>query len=586
MKHKTLGAAVALAALAWVTTAVGPASATEGPPGGATAVAALAAPDIDVAAVQGHLTQFNNFATSGGGHRRAGSAGYTQSLAYIKGKLQAAGYQVVEQRCTTCTYVSNNLIADWPGGDTNQTIMFGAHLDSVSAGPGINDNGSGSGVLLENALQLAAKNPTMTKHVRFGWWTDEEQGLNGSEFYVGQLTGAQRTAIKAYYNFDMVASTNAGYFINNINTTASAPLREYWQSLNLQPEENVEGRGRSDDYSFQQAGIPASGYATGASARKSSSQAQKWGGTANSAYDPCYHSRCDTTSNISATALNRSADGVAYTIWKQAVSETPQNDFSVSLSPTSGSVKVGNSGSFTVNTATTSGSAQDVTLSASGAPAGVSVSFSPATVRSGSSSTATVTVSSSASPGTSQITVIGTGTGTGAKVHTANYGLTVTTDTPVPDFSVSLSPASGTVPVGNSGSFTVNTATTSGPAQDVTLSASGAPAGVSVSFSPATVQSGSSSTATVTVDASAAAGNYTITVTGTGSVTRTATYALTVTGGSTGCDGVPAWDATASYVPDDLVSYNEHKWKSTWYSSGAEPGAPGSWAVWQDQGAC
>ncbi|MDI5982916.1 M28 family peptidase, partial [Amycolatopsis magusensis] len=68
------------------------------------------------------------------------------------------------------------------------------------------------------------------------------------------------------------------------------------------PQENVEGQGRSDDYSFQQAGIPTSGYATGASAVKSSSEAAKWGGTAGRAYDSCYHSACDTTTNINATA--------------------------------------------------------------------------------------------------------------------------------------------------------------------------------------------------------------------------------------------------------------------------------------------
>ncbi|MFE6840523.1 M28 family peptidase, partial [Streptomyces sp. NPDC057705] len=115
------------------------------------------------------------------------------------------------------------------------TVMFGAHLDGVSAGPGINDNGSGSATLLENALVLAQKNPTMTKHVRFAWWTDEEQGLNGSEFYVNQLSSAQRAAIKGYYNFDMVGSTNGGYFINNVNSATAAPLKAYWTSLNLAP---------------------------------------------------------------------------------------------------------------------------------------------------------------------------------------------------------------------------------------------------------------------------------------------------------------------------------------------------------------
>ncbi|MCX5174739.1 M28 family peptidase [Streptomyces virginiae] len=380
-------------------------------------------PDINVADVQAHLTQFNTIASQNGGHRRAGSAGYTQSLAYVKGKLQAAGYTVTEQNCTSCTYPSNNLIADWPGGPADQTVMFGAHLDSVSAGPGINDNGSGSATLLENALVLAQKNPTMTKHVRFAWWTDEEQGLNGSEFYVNQLSSAQRSAIKGYYNFDMVGSTNGGYFINNVNSTTAAPLKAYWTSLNLAPEENTEGQGRSDDYSFQQAGIPTSGYAAGASARKTSAQATKWGGTANAAYDSCYHSSCDTTNNINATVLNRSADGVAYAVWKQAVGgETPAQDFSVAVSPSAGSAAPGGSTSATVNTATVSGAAQTVALSVSGAPAGVTTTLSPTSVRSGSSSALSVQVGASTAPGTYTLTV----TGSGTVSHTSTYSLTVT----------------------------------------------------------------------------------------------------------------------------------------------------------------
>ncbi|WP_371589927.1 M28 family peptidase [Streptomyces virginiae] len=380
-------------------------------------------PDINVANVQAHLTQFNTIASQNGGHRRAGSAGYTQSLAYVKGKLQAAGYTVTEQNCTSCTYPSNNLIADWPGGPADQTVMFGAHLDGVSAGPGINDNGSGSATLLENALALAQKNPTMTKHVRFAWWTDEEQGLNGSEFYVNQLSSAQRSAIKGYYNFDMVGSTNGGYFINNVNSTTAAPLKAYWTSLNLAPEENTEGQGRSDDYSFQQAGIPTSGYAAGASARKTSAQATKWGGTANAAYDPCYHSSCDTTNNINATVLNRSADGVAYAVWKQAVGgETPAQDFSVAVSPSAGSAAPGGSTSATVNTTTVSGAAQTVALSVSGAPAGVTATLSPTSVQSGSSSALSVQVGASTAPGTYTLTV----TGSGTVSHTSTYSLTVT----------------------------------------------------------------------------------------------------------------------------------------------------------------
>ncbi|MFF8616635.1 M28 family peptidase [Streptomyces sp. NPDC015350] len=380
------------------------------------------APDISVANVQAHLTQLNTIASQNGGNRRAGSAGYTASVAYVKSKLQAAGYTVTEQTCTGCTYRGNNLIADWPGGPSDQTIMFGAHLDGVSAGPGMNDNGSGSATLLENALALAQRNPTMTKHVRFAWWNGEEQGMQGSEYYVGQLTSAQRGAIKAYYNFDMVASTNGGYFINNLNSAASAPMKEYWDSLDLSPEENIEGQGRSDDYSFQQGGIPTSGYATGASDTKTSAQAAKWGGTAGRSYDPCYHSSCDTTANINATALDRSADGVAHTLWKTSVGTTaPGDDFSVSVKPVTGNVQPGASVTATVSTATTSGSAQSVKLSASGAPSGVTVSFDPASVQSGSSSTMTVSAGAQTAAGTYTITV----TGTGKAAHTTTYSLVV-----------------------------------------------------------------------------------------------------------------------------------------------------------------
>ncbi|MFF0390398.1 M28 family peptidase [Kitasatospora sp. NPDC004615] len=382
------------------------------------------APDVDVAKVQAHLSQLYTVAQQNGGNRRAGSAGYAQSLAYVKGKLQAAGYTVTEQTCTSCSYISNNLIADWPGGPSDQVTMFGAHLDSVSAGPGINDNGSGSAVLLENALVLAQQNPTMSKHVRFAWWAGEEQGLQGSAYYVGQLSSAQRSAIKGYYNFDMVGSPNAGYFVNNVNSATAAPLKAYWDSLNLQPEENVEGQGRSDDYSFQQAGIPTSGYAAGADAVKTSGQAAKWGGTAGRSYDSCYHQSCDTTSNVDATVLNRNADGVAYAIWKTSVggTTTPVNDFSVSVNPATGTVQAGSSATATLSTATTSGSAQSVSLTASGAPSGATVSFSPSTVSSGGSSSLTVATSASTPAGTYTITLTGTGA---SATHATTFTLVV-----------------------------------------------------------------------------------------------------------------------------------------------------------------
>ena len=425
MRPSTPTAGLALALFAAMTATLAAPSAAAAPtvrPVAAPATTLAAAPDISVTNVQAHLTQLNTIATNNGGNRRAGSSGYTASVSYVKSKLQAAGYTVTEQYCSTCTYPGNNLIAEWPQGPADQVVMFGAHLDGVSAGPGINDNGSGSATLLENALVLAQQKPSMTKRVRFAWWNGEEQGLQGSKFYVNSLSSTQKSYLKGYYNFDMVASPNGGYFINRVTSTTAAPLKAYWDSFNLQPEENVEGQGRSDDYSFANAGIPTSGYAAGASDTKTSAQASKWGGTAGAPYDSCYHRSCDTTSNINATILNRSADGVAYAIWQLAVGGTPTNDFSVSVSPTSGSIAPGASTTATVSTTTTSGSAQTVNLSASGAPSGVTVSFSPSSVTSGGSATMTVSAASTATAGTWTITV----TGTGSTTHTATYTLTVT----------------------------------------------------------------------------------------------------------------------------------------------------------------
>ncbi|MGY4987225.1 M28 family peptidase [Streptomyces nigrescens] len=399
-----------------------PGTPANAPTAGSTSAAD--APDIDVAKVQAHLTELNNIATRNGGNRKSSGQGYRDSVAYVKNKLQAAGYTVTEQPCTSgcASGAGPNVIAEWPQGDATKVYMFGSHLDGVGAGPGINDNGSGSAALLETALTLAEQHPAMAARVRFGWWTDEEQGLNGSDFYVGSLSSAERSKIKAYYNFDMIASTNGGYFINHVTSTAAQPMKAYWDSLGLQPEENTEGAGRSDDYSFEQAGIPTSGYAMGAGARKTSAQAAKWGGTANRSYDPCYHQSCDTTGNINATGLNRSVDGIAYTLWNLAVTNsTPANDFSLATSPANGSVDPGASATATVSTATTSGSAQTVKLTAAGAPAGVTVSFNPASVTSGNSSTMTVATAASTAPGTYPLTV----TGTGSVTHTTTYTLTV-----------------------------------------------------------------------------------------------------------------------------------------------------------------
>ncbi|MER6366067.1 carbohydrate-binding protein, partial [Kitasatospora sp. NPDC001527] len=103
------------------------------------------------------------------------------------------------------------------------------------------------------------------------------------------------------------------------------------------------------------------------------------------------------------------------------------DDFSLALTPSSGSVQPGASTTATVNTAVVSGTAQTVALTASGLPAGVTASFSPSSVQAGSSATLTLAASSTAATGTYQVTVTGTA---GATVHTSQFSLTVGTGNP------------------------------------------------------------------------------------------------------------------------------------------------------------
>jgi hypothetical protein len=100
------------------------------------------------------------------------------------------------------------------------------------------------------------------------------------------------------------------------------------------------------------------------------------------------------------------------------------NDFSIAASPTSVSIAAGFSGSVTISSATTSGSAQTISLTASGAPAGVTASFSPASVTSGASSTLTISTTTATAAGSFTLTVTGTAA---SGSHATTVAVTITT---------------------------------------------------------------------------------------------------------------------------------------------------------------
>ncbi|MFD1934832.1 MULTISPECIES: M28 family metallopeptidase [Nonomuraea] len=239
-------------------------------------------------------------------------------------ELAAAGTAV---RVTTRTESdlhrkTRNIIADHRSGDPNKVVALGAHLDSVVAGPGINDNGSGSAAILETALRLAAL-PTKNK-LRFHFWGAEELGLLGSKHYVAGLSAEERAKIKLYLNFDMIASPNYtfGVYDGDDSDGVGAPagpagsdkiekLFEKYYTTVGKPFTGTDFTGRSDYGPFIEVGIPAGGLFTGAEGIKTEAEAAKFGGQAGVAYDQCYHQECDTITNINDEALAVNSGAIA-----------------------------------------------------------------------------------------------------------------------------------------------------------------------------------------------------------------------------------------------------------------------------------
>jgi Zn-dependent M28 family amino/carboxypeptidase len=260
---------------------------------------------------------------------------------------------------------TQNLIAETPTGRDDRVVMAGAHLDSVPAGPGIEDNGTGSATLLETALQIAELGIEPRNTIRFAWWGAEEAGLIGSQFYVDSLTKSEAKDIELYLNFDMIGSPNFARFVYDGDGSAfgirgpagshaiEEVFEEFFASEGLASEPTAFD-GRSDYQAFITAGIPAGGLFTGAEGVKTEAQVGLYGGLATFdgepvSYDPCYHQPCDsldpiadgadaglytalnaaysgalvyngTISNVNQTVLEQMADAVAHAILLYAMS--------------------------------------------------------------------------------------------------------------------------------------------------------------------------------------------------------------------------------------------------------------------------
>lgn len=221
------------------------------------------------------------------GSRPAGSANERRAAAYLADEYRALGYtvQVVSFpfNAGSSRGESQNVEARFPDEDpAAPLVIIGAHYDSVPAGPGANDNGSGTATILEVARELAAA-PVPGIAVRFVSFGAEEVGLHGSRAYVSAMSPVDRQRTVLMMSVDMMAVGDQPAFGGTPEWVFQAMARA--ESQGYRPiDQSNRLRRMSDHASFIDAGIPALMF--------------HW------VDDPFYHTAMDVPANLNPAAMD------------------------------------------------------------------------------------------------------------------------------------------------------------------------------------------------------------------------------------------------------------------------------------------
>lgn len=168
---------------------------------------------VTQANITSNLQEFANL-----GIKTTGSTANANTLTWIKNKYLSYGYnasQIEESPFTFGSTSSKNLIITKTGTlYPNKYVIICGHFDTIY-GPGVNDNGSGTSIILEAARIL--KNVSTEYSIKFIHFSGEEQGLKGSSHYVNNVVyqgGVRKLDIKLVFNLDQVGGVKG----NNNNT--------------------------------------------------------------------------------------------------------------------------------------------------------------------------------------------------------------------------------------------------------------------------------------------------------------------------------------------------------------------------------
>jgi len=73
----------------------------------------------------------------------------------------------------------------------NEMYIIGGHMDGIGWGQAVNDDASGSAIVMELARIFSSPDVTTERSIRFALWNNEETGLNGARAYADQRSPMQ-----------------------------------------------------------------------------------------------------------------------------------------------------------------------------------------------------------------------------------------------------------------------------------------------------------------------------------------------------------------------------------------------------------
>lgn len=200
------------------------------------------------------------------GPRVTGTTACQNAAAWILQQFQDMGLDATYKHWTYSSYSSDNVEATINGTDTSSSDIYiiCGHYDTVSAGPGADDDGSGTCAVIVAASLL--KDYSFNFTLKFVCFSGEEEGLYGSRVYAQQAAAAGWHII-GVLNCDMVSyaiTTTDGSNLIIYENTASHWLTQYTYNIAANYSayvgltlHNQPGSGNSDHYYFWQNGYNA-----------------------------------------------------------------------------------------------------------------------------------------------------------------------------------------------------------------------------------------------------------------------------------------------------------------------------------------